>query len=290
MPIPLIDRGAAEALRDPALVFHAGRCHLFCTTVRPAGHAFSLGIDLLVSDDLRQWSTRTIFAPGPDNWSSPGSIVRAGDAWVMCLQSYPIDPGATWGNESARLWLATSSDLVTWSAPRPISPAGCRVAWTASARQIDPYLIAHAGRWWCLYKAAGQLGLLVSDDLITWSEASPQRPILGTADTPDGSTVENPCVIATDDGFVLFFSPCRPGRGIGVARSTDLLSWHDAHYIDFPDVPWAPGGPTAAMVVDRRREDGDWLMAFHGDRPTAANEHGAAIAFARSRDLEHWTV
>ncbi len=285
---PTLDRGALLAVRDPALVFHDGACHLFHTTVRPAGKAFALGIDVAVSRDLATWTTSTIFAPEARNLSSPGCIVRVGGSWIMCLQSYPIDPGATWGNESARLWLSSSPDLATWSEPRPIQPAGCQVAWTASHRQIDPYLIAHDGRWWCFYKAAGQLGLLVSDDLMSWHEASPQRPVLGTADTPDGKTLENPCVVAADGGFVMFFSPCRPERGVGVARSDDLLTWRDVHYLDFPAQPWAPGGPTAAMVVDRRREDGAWLMAFHGDRPCAENEHGAAIALAWSRDLERW--
>lgn len=285
---PLLDRGDLVALRDPALVFHDGRCHCFHTVARPAGKAFSLGIDVAVSGDLRTWSTSTVFAPSPENRSSPGSIVRAGDEWVMCLQTYPIDPGATWGNESARLWLSRSRDLATWSEPAPVCPAGARVAWTPSPRQIDPFVIAHAGRWWCCYKAAGQLGLLVSDDLVAWREASPERPILGTADTPDRCTVENPCIVACDRGFALVFSPCREGRGIGIAYSHDLLRWRDVHYLDLPAIPWAPGGATAAMVVDRRAAEGGWLMAFHGDRPVPANAHGAAIAFARSRDLERW--
>jgi len=288
MPQPILDRGDLIALRDPALVFHDGSCHLFHTVARPAGQAFSLGLDVAVSRDLRRWTTRTIFAPEARNWSSPGSVVRHGDEWVMCLQTYPIDPGATWGNESARLWLSRSRDLATWSEPVMVASQGALVAWTAAHRQIDPYLIAHAGRWWCLYKAAGQLGLLVSDDLASWREASAQRPVFGSADTPDHCTVENPCVVACERGFALFFSPCREGRGIGVAYSDDLLTWRDVRYLDLPALPWAPGGPTAAMVVDRRREEGCWLMAFHGDRPVPANAHGAAIALLRSRDLERW--
>lgn len=289
MPDPVLDHGEPTAVRDPALVFHDGACHMFHTVARPAGKAFSLGIDVAVSRDLRTWSTRTIFAPAPENHSSPGSIVRADGGWVMSLQTYPIDPGATWGNESARLWLSSSADLVHWSAPRPLQPSGAAVSWSPSHRQIDPYLIAHAGRWWCFYKTAGQLGLLLSDDLVHWREASPDRPVFGTADTPDGCTVENPCVVPCDRGFALVFSPCREGRGIGIAYSDDLLRWRDAHYLDLPPLPWAPGGPTAAMVVDRRREDGSWLMAFHGDRPTPGNAHGAAIALLRSPDLEHWS-
>lgn len=292
-PQPVLDRGDLCATRDPALVFHAGACHLFHTAARPLDRAFRLAIDVAVSTDLVHWEMHPVFPPVPANHSSPGSIVRVGSAgaeeWVMCLQTYPIDPGTTWGNDDARLWLSRSRDLATWSEPVAILPGGARVAWTASPRQIDPYLLAHADRWWCFYKAAGQLGLLVSDDLASWSEASPERPVLGQVDTPDGATLENPCVVACGDGFVMFFSPCRAGRGIGVARSDDLLHWRDVHYLDFPALPWADGGPTAAMVVDRRTQDGGWLMAFHGDRHSPANAHSAAIGLAWSSDLERWS-
>lgn len=287
-PHPILDRGDLIALRDPALVFHDGVCHCFHTVATPAGRSYSLGIDVAVSRDLVDWRTRTILPAGPSNWSSPGSIVRQGGEWVMCLQSYPIPPGACWADETARLWTSRSCDLVTWSAPRPIAELGAEVTWSTSRRQIDPYLVAHAGRWWCFYKTAGQLGLLVSDDLVAWCEASPDRPVFGIADTPDHCTVENPCVVPCERGYALIFAPCRPGRGVGIAYSDDLLTWRDVHYLDLPPIPWATGGPTAAVVVDRRREDGVWLMAFNGDRPSGANEHSAAIALLRSRDLETW--
>ena len=285
------DRGPLCAARDPLLAHVDGRWLLFHTAVRPTAEAFALRLDVAESTDLTTWTTRSVFPESPANHSSPGSLVRIGNQWVLSLQSYPIDPGAQWANEDARLWLATSSDLLAWSPPRLVVAANDqRVAWTSSPRRIDPFLISHAGRHWCLYKAAGQFGMLVSSDLSTWSEASPDRPVLGTADTPDGSTVENPCVVAVDGRFALIFSPCREGRGIGIAWSDDLLRWRDVRYLDFPDLPWAPGGPTAAMVIDRRAAEGGWLMAFHGDRPIPENSHGAAIAFARSDDLLTWRV
>lgn len=62
----------------------------------------------------------------------------------------------------------------------------------------------HAGRYWCFYKTAGCLGLMVSDDLRHWEEASPDRPVLGPADTPDGASVENPCVVRDGAEYVMF--------------------------------------------------------------------------------------
>ena len=285
-----LDRGPSCAVRDPLVLHEAGMWRVFHTAVRPTATGYALRIDVAESTDLATWSVRTLFPEAAENFSSPGSILRVGDAWVLCLQSYPIDPGALWGNEQARLWLSTSRDLRTWSPPRPILVSGELPAWTSSLRKIDPFLIAHGGRYWCLYKAVGQLGLLVSDDLNTWSDVSLQAPVFAARQTPDGSTIENPCVVAVDGRFALFFSPCREGRGIGLAWSDDLHKWGEVEYLDFPALPWAPGGPTAAMVIDRRAAEGGWLMAFHGDRPTPENGHGAAIAFARSDDLRTWRL
>ena len=83
----------------------------------------------------------------------------------------------------------------------------------------------------------------------------------------------------------MFFAPCRTGRGVGVARSDDLLNWRDVRYLDFPELAWAPAGPTAAMVLDLRAECGVWLMAFHGER---RGPHSAAIGLAWSEDLDRW--
>jgi hypothetical protein len=128
---------------------------------------------------------------------------------------------------------------------------------------------------------------MVSDDLVEWMEASRDRPVLGSDDTPDGATVENPCVVRDGGEFVMFFAPCRKGRGIGVARSDDLFHWRDVRYLGFPDLPWAEGGPTAAMVLDLRDVCGEWVMAFHGERP---GPHAAALGIAHSPDMEHWDV
>jgi hypothetical protein len=221
------------------------------------------------------------------SFSSPGNALRVAGRWVLCVQSYPILPPDVYGSEDSRLWLMESDDLAEWTAPRPIAPGGCRAAWASSPRQIDPYLIAHDGRFWCLYKARGCLGLLVSDDLAGWDEAAGDAPVLSPDDTPDGATVENPCVVRDGEAFVLFFAPCRSGRGVGVARSDDLRRWRDVRYLDFPHLPWAAGGPTAAMVLDVREQTGKWVMAFHGERP---GPHAAAMGIAFSDDLERWIV
>ena len=279
---PFLDRAPGVASRDPALIFHGGVFRCFFTAVE-GGYLY---LDVTESSDLVRWSAPRRLTTAGLNFSSPGNIIRVGEKWVLCLQSYPILPGEKYGSEASRLWLMDSSDLIEWSEPRPLRSEGCQGNWTDSRRQIDPYLVRHEGKYWCLYKTSGCLGLLVSEDLESWREAVPDRPVLGPDQTPDGMTVENPCVVRDRGEFVLFFAPCRQGRGIGTARSRDLINWRDVHYLKFPVLSWADNGPTAAMVLDLRQELGRWLMAFHGER---LNEP-AALALAWSDNLEDWTL
>lgn len=287
---PAIDLGPEGAVRDPALVSGDVAVLCFHTSAARSGERYQLCLDVTQSADLVTWSEPRRLTVSELNFSSPGNAVRVGDEWVLCVQSYPVEPGKKCGSEESRLWLMRSRELRDWSHPEAMHPRGCRARWTDSHRQIDPYLVEHDGRYWCFYKTAGQLGLLVSDDLRDWEEASPDRPVLGRRQTPDGSPVENPCVLRAGDRHAMFFAPCRKGRGVGLAFSDDLIDWRDVHYLDFPPLRWAEGGPTAAMVTDARDALGVWLMAFHGERPGSANAHAAAIGFAWSEDLEHWTV
>lgn len=287
---PAIDRGAVEAVRDPALLYHNGDLWCYYTIASPSKDAYHLYVGVSRSEDLKTWSNHEAIPKSPLNFSSPGNVIHIENEWIMCIQSYPIDPGQKYGNENSRLWLTRSRDLIFWSEPEPIQPDGCQGTWSKSKRQIDPYLVLHGGEYWCFYKTSGQLGCMISEDLRTWREAYPGRPILSKQDTPDGATVENPCIVHTDEAFAMFFSPCRKGRGIGIAYSEDLLHWRDVHYLDFPGLPWDDGGPTAAMVLDMRQDLGVWLMAFHGERQDELNAHSAAIGFAWSFDLERWEI
>jgi len=282
---PFLGLEPRSALRDPATILHDGVYHCFYTVVEQHEGNYQLFVDVSTSRDLGLWSKpRRLTQPGL-NYSSPGNIIRLANKWFLCLQSYPTKLGNAYGSDDSRLWLMESEDLVSWDEPYLLEPRGCRAKWCKSKRQIDPYLVEHEGKFWCFYKSDGKLGLLVSSDLKEWEEASPDAPVLDGAQTPDSSTVENACAVRDGDEWVLFFAPCRDGRGIGVARSTDLIHWREVRYLDFPALPWAPGGPTAAMVLDTRVETGCWTMFFHGDRHPP---HGAALGWAWSDDLETW--
>lgn len=286
---PILDLEPAVSARDPLLIEHEGVYHCYYSAVEKTSEGYRLSLDEIRSEDLQHWSTPRRLLADPLGFSSPGSIIRHKDRWVMALQSYPIPPGETYGSEAARLWLMESTDLENWDPPRPVKPEGCTARWAKSHRQIDPCVVAHDGKFWCFYKTDGQIGLLVSDDLARWEEALPDRPVLSRDNTPDHAGMENVCLVRDGGTWAMFFSPTRKGRGIGIARSNNLTDWRDIGYLEFPEVSWADNGPTAPMVLDRKADLGGWLMVFHGDR-VVRDAHGGALGLAWSRDLTHWIL
>lgn len=286
---PILDLEPDVSARDPLLVEHDGTYHCYYTAAEERPSGFQLSLDEVRSTDLVHWSAPRRLLDRPAGFSSPGSMIRHHDRWVMALQTYPIPPGQVYADDSARLWLMESDDLESWNEPRPIKPEGCTARWAKSRRQIDPCVVGHGEKFWCFYKTDGQIGVLVSSDLLNWEEGMPDRPVLARKATPDNAGVENICIVREGEEWVMFFSPTRRHRGIGMARSANLLEWHDIHYVDFPPVDWASNGPTAPMVLDQRQTLGAWLMVFHGDR-TERNAHGGALGLAWSPDLVQWTV
>lgn len=282
------DWGPEIWMRDPAVIFWDGNYHCFYTHIdrnRAARRGWQLALARITSPDLRRWSKPEILLDSPLGFSSPGNVIRTEEGFVLCLQSYPINPGEVYGNQDCRLWLMKSRDLLTFESPVMVSENGCMAEWAETRRQIDPYLVSREAAYYMLYKTDGCLGLLKSEDLMRFEEVS-ALPLIASSQTPDHSTVENPCVIRVGNGYRMFFAPCRKGRGIGTAESQDLVHWEGIRYLDFPEVPWAAGGPTAPMVLDDRSRSGKWLMFFHGD---TEGEHGGALGMAYSDDLENWT-
>jgi beta-xylosidase len=247
----------------------------------------------VTTTDARTWSRpETVVCDPPVFWSV-GNVIRVGADWVMCVQDYAVTAGEDFAGDDARLWLLRSPDLAHWDHPQPMNPGGAQVRWTSSRRQIDPFLVEHDGRYWCLYKAGspnrdGAIGLLVSDNLRCWHEAVDAAPVLSGADTPDQAAVENPCVVRHDGRFVLFFSPCRRERGIGTAWSTDLVTWRDVRYLPLKRQAWMNAGPNAPMVIRAGENAGPWLMVFHVDHDPDEC-HSGVLGLAWSEDLEHWT-
>lgn len=226
---PVITREPDEAARDMAILSEGGTLYCFYSSVTSDRHRYQWCLDTTETGDGVNWAPSRRLTTSQLNYSSPGNIIRHRDEYVMCVQSYPSKDGDGCGSEASRLWLMKSKDLVSWDEPEPMRPEGCQADWTESHRQIDPYIVEFDGRFWCFCKVSGQLSVLVLDDMTQWTEGCPNRPVLGKDQPPDHMGLENPCVVRKDNAFVMFFSPCRPGRGVGIAYSDDLLKWRDVH-------------------------------------------------------------
>lgn len=284
----LFQGGAKWAYRDPAAVYHEGRFHLYFTLSELADDGgYYNRTALSTSTDLVTWTEPVVFTPRDRklNYSSPGNVVRIGDEWILCLQSYPTPNHEEYGTADSRLFILRSRDLRTWSEPELLRVKGPDVPVGKMGRMIDPYLLADAdqpGLWWCFYKQNG-VSMSHSRDLVTWTYA-------GRADAG-----ENVTVLRQGGDYVMFHSP---PNGIGVKRSKRPDRWgadEQLLLLGQRDWPWAQGRLTAATVLDLTREPrvGKYVMFFHGDSVEGAKRKsahgGASLAVAWSDDLKTWS-
>lgn len=274
------------AYRDPAAYYHDGVFWVFHSLVRREddGHYYwYLGVT--ESRDLVHWTPPRTLTPRDlnRNFSSPGNVVRVGDRWLLCLQTYPTPNDEVHANDTARIWLMESQDLVTWGEPKLMRVKGPDVPREEMGRMIDPYLIRDKddpNKWWCFYKQNG-VSMSYTNDFETWT-------YFGRADAG-----ENVCLLVDGDEYVLIHSP---GNGVGVKRSRDLKTWRDVgiYTLGQDEWPWAQGRLTAAQVLDLRQEPrvGSYLMFFHGSSEAGKRmrrSHGhASLALAWSDDLVNW--
>ena len=286
---PVIFRGDDKfAFRDPAVVYHDGRFHLFFTLSENAadGGYFNY-LAQSRSTDLVHWTWPRILTPRDrtKNFSSPGNVVRYRNEWILCLQTYPTPAKQQFGTEASRLWIVRSKNLEDWSSPELLRVKGDDVPIERMGRMIDPFLLEDAdepGKWWCFYKQNG-VSKSYSYDLKRWTYVGR---------SPAG---ENVTIVRHGGEYVMFHSPA---NGIGVKRSRDLSRWGDdvAHLtLGQKDWSWARRRLTAATVIDLTGEPrvGTFVMFFHGDSDEGAARqpaHGnASLAFAWSDDLVDWT-
>ena len=284
----LLSGDETTAYRDPAAVYHKGWFHLFYTLVKTGSDGIPYSyVAWSKSKELTKWTEPKIITEKSRNldYGSPGDIVRLGDQWILCLQTYPRPHGEKFGNADARIWTMRSTDLEHWEAPALLRVGGPETSERKMGRTIDPFLLKDKDRrgvWWCFYKKSG-IELSRSTDLDTW--------------TPVGSvsTGENPCVIVDGAEYVLFYSP---PNGIGVKRSPDLRAWRDEGVLTLGqrNWPWASGRLTAGFVLDLRHvpEFGRALMFFHGSRYPEDDARGgfdnfASLGIAWSSDLRNWS-
>ncbi len=294
---PILLRGDAHtAFRDPLLIHERGQFWLFFSWAREEeDHLIYWYTAVSTSPDLRSWSPPRALTPKNQNlnYASPGDIVRVGDEYLLCVQTYPIanfrrGDKLRYADERARLWIMRSRNLDTWGRPELIKVKGPDVDEAAIGKMIDPFLLRDKdtpGKWWCFFKQDQRVHCSWSLDLAQWTP--------GTIDLAHG---ENPCVIVQGGQYVLFYAP--NDNGIGVKRSRDLVTWREEEPVltlGQREWPWAENRVTAGYVEDLRRQPGvgRYVMVFHGGGPgrerSDANENANChIGIAWSDDLKTW--
>lgn len=289
IPGPVFLRGNRNiAYRDPAAHYYNGVFRVYHTQVHHGSDDLHYSYTAVTqSTDLIQWTKPEILTPKDQklNFSSPGNIIRYGGKWLLCLQTYPTPENQPYGDDTARIFIMRSDDLIHWSEPEMIMVKGPDVPVEQMGRMIDPYLVQDKNdksKWWCFYKQNGA-SMSFTHDFETWTYSG--RVNAG----------ENSCVLIDRDcdEYILIHSP---GNGIGIKRSGDLVNWADRGIItlDQENWPWAEGRLTAGHVLDMRDdpEVGKYVMFFHGSvsKNTEPREtHGhASLAIAWSDDLSHW--
>ncbi|MEM7124728.1 MAG: hypothetical protein AAF702_00290 [Chloroflexota bacterium] len=290
---PILFQGDEKtAYRDPAVLYHNNLFHLFYTLMEIEADGTIYGYTAYSnSRDLLDWTPPKKLTPKDQllNYSSPGNVIRFNNEWLLCLQTYPrpnytIEQIPRYGDETSRLFLMRSTDLVNWSMPELMRVKGPDVAVEAMGRMIDPYLCEdkdHPGLWWCFYKQNG-VSISYSIDLKTWTYFG---------NTASG---ENVCVLVENNEYILFHSP---SNGIGIKRSNDLRNWRDwgdLITLGQDEWTWAKGRITAGAVVDLRHVPNiaKYLMFFHGSGPEPEQvnfDNQASLGIAWSDDLVHWS-
>ena len=279
---------ARHAYRDPAAVWHDGRFYLFFTLVETEGDG-SVFSYLAESEsaDLVRWAPPRKLTPRDNakDYSSPGNVVRDGEEWVLCLQTYPRpgnrdDGKVRYANEDARLFTMRSRDLRNWTEPELLKVKGPDVPEEAMGRMIDPYLLKLPdGGWMCFYKQNG-VSFSKSPDLRTWTP-------VGRAEAG-----ENVCVVREGGRYLMVHSP---ENGLGLKTSADLVHWQDIPgriTLGQADWPWARGRLTAGFLLDARQVEGvgRWLLFFHASGPRKEHEgdfdRNASLALVRAATVE----
>ncbi len=280
----ILPGGETTAYRDPAVYYENGTFYLFCTYVECLPDGPVMTTVLSISTDLQHWSTPVELTPRDRrlNFSSPGNVVKVGEEYILCLQTYCRENGEKYGNARSRLFTMRSRDLLHWDTPRLLKVKG-DIPEEEMGRMIDPYLIKDRldpAKWWCLYKQNG-VSMSYSYDLEHW--------------TFHGRTAcgENVCVLPEEKGYTIFHSP---KNGIGVLHTEDFVRFtaeEERITLGQQNWEWAKGRLTAGFVLDLLADPawGKYVMFFHGSGPEDEEtmfDHHASIGFAWSDDLRHW--
>ncbi len=276
-------------LRDPAVLKTTGGYLLFYSRFNDklgpwnAPDAWTIGC-VFTKDFLQFENDHDI---SPVSCASPGDCVSWGGRYILPYQRYPVKP--------VELCFSESSDLISWSAPRPFLTGALDLPWNKEHRVIDPTFVVKGGTLHCFFvgsamlpDAAGKrihanlLGHAITTDpnLKVWRILTTDQPLIGTSDrAPDG--VENIAVFKTHDFWTMIYSEGLVHQHIARATSPDLITWTETGPIDLPRQKWMERRYGAPYVWP---EGDGWMMILMGENLQGRTTFGLAT----SPDSNQW--
>jgi len=225
----------------------------------------------------------------PAGCASPGDVVKWHGRWLLPYQTYPGKP--------TQLVFAESTNLETWSQPRPFLTAALTLPWNGLHRVIDPSLVVDGDTLHCFFigsanhtNRAGKviranlMGHAVTQDpeLAEWKMLTPDAPLIGYSEqAPDG--VENTMVFRTGDHWTMIYSEGLEAQHLAGAITSDLANWQLQGPIEIPRQHWMVRKYGAPYVW----RDGDrWLMVLMG----ADGQDRTSLGLLTSTDGLRWQL
>ena len=285
------------ALRDPAIYYHQGEFHLYFTLVKGLyGDRQEWYIGHVKTADFILFSE--ISCISPRGYASPGNVFLHEGHFVICYQSYPRTSLAKTPGDVCRLFFSFSDDLETWGDPEIVSEEGCRSAWGLTGswrhRQIDPYVLVEGNTYYLFYKGVMHIGLWASDDLRSWRDLTPDKPLIEKGPEAWSHGVENPCVIKVDDTFYLFYVSTGKHEGrkpnqFTYLTSRDLIRWDAGRTMHLPRSPLLRDFYNAPFFIDLRDALGIFMVTYHvGNSRDSSGRYLSDLGIGWSEDFKHW--
>lgn len=291
--------GWRYTVRDPAAIWHDGRFYIYFTVMFNAsfwGAPECFQVFVVTTEDFRDFDTPRPITP--KGYVSPGNVIRFNGRWYISVTRYPW-PGA--------VAVAESDDLLHWSEPRVVVPSCHGSYWSCSGElygeipphgPIDGYILEWQGKIYMLYTDAQRnttvqhLGLAVSEDMKTFTDLTPDQPLLDSDFYNGNRGIENASMVVNGDTLHLFCSVGMSEQRVAMLTSRDILSWgrlDSSCELDSLRQNWSQYAASAQFVADWRELTGYWTMLFMGMGSGDAKER-ALLGMARSLDLKHWEV
>jgi hypothetical protein len=290
-----------RALKDPAIVWEAGRWQALFSSVDATGR---WRIGTATSPDLARWTApaEVPHDPAVEGEASPDVGPAPEGSFVVTYQSFVHDAGGG----QAKLYYRTTTDFRTYTPPRPL---GRELHPGASDRMIDAALAWTPAGLLLGYKY-GLPDRAQAFELARSTTGSLDGPwqLVGRPDiSVFADTIENYQFLHLGTGWQLLATSNRLDRPFLFTLAGDpstpagWLHWSAGRELHVPQERWNPGRGTTgasyehangAFLVDRRAVAGRYYLVY-ADASEVRRFGGAGhdqLGVARSTDLVHWSV